>query len=81
MNKRDRDALTAATKQHIEWSEKYIADFIKNHGFIPFDALTGEEDKQQQLYGACVEYLYNLEEAILKVNEQFERSRNKVVFG
>ena len=59
----------------IKWAEDYITE---NSGcFDPFKVLTGTEDKQQKLFGECVNFLSEVENLI----EQFDNTRNKIIFS
>ena len=62
----------------VKWARDYITDYQKNGCYFdPFKALTGTEDKQQRMFGECVNFLSEVENLI----EQFDKTRNKIIFS
>ena len=53
-------------------AESIIQDFKKNNVFDPFAFLSGTESKSQKIYGVCVGFLCELEEAREKIIEKFQ---------
>ena len=59
------------------WAAEYIKEYNKSGDFNPFALLTGTQDKKQQIFCECCDFLQTLEEA----TEKFRRTRDKITFS